>query len=385
VTTAGVGRASAAMGVWLWVGASFFACSARTVASPMDAGRPSVRGSPPDDASGRVPPSARGVARGPINPRLLRRFRPIAQSTPATRSADPELISLGRMLWYEPRLSRDGTVSCNTCHALDAFGVDHRATSLGVDGQRGRRNAPSVYNAATHVAQFWDGRALSLEEQAAGPLLNPGEMGGTPASVEAALRVIPAYRDLFQKAFPGPRLGDAISLDHVARAISAFERGLVTRSRWEDYLAGNSRALTAGEIEGLRVFLDVGCMGCHTGPQVGASMFQVTGFVERWPNQEDLGRFEVTKIPADRMVFKVPTLKNVVRTSPYFHDGSIADLGTAIRIMGRHQLGIELGDQEVASIVSFFGALTGSLPAAYIAAPVLPGRGPLLAGNGGAR
>lgn len=307
--------------------------------------------------------------RDAINPRLLRRFRPIAQTAPPP-TANPAMIALGHQLFYEPRLSRQGTISCNTCHDLARYGVDHLPTSIGEGGQRGRRNAPTVYNAAEHLSQFWDGRARDVEAQAIGPITNPIEMASTQQGVESALRRIPEYRDAFRKAFPGE--SEPVTLANVARAIGAFERTLTTRSRWDDYLAGRTDALSAEEIQGLRVFLEVGCMGCHTGPQVGASMYQVAGFVEAWPNQKDLGRFEITKSPSDRMLFKVPTLKNITQTAPYFHDGSVADLPTAVRSMGRRQLGIELSEREVSSIVTFFGALEGAVPSQFRVPPPLP-------------
>jgi cytochrome c peroxidase len=327
----------------------------------------------PVPAPRNVPPSVSpGEAnRTAINPRLLRRFKPIAQ-TVAPPATSPEMISLGHLLFFESRLSRSGKISCNSCHDLSNYGVDHRPTSKGERGQVGTRNAPTVYNAAEHLAQFWDGRARDVEEQAIGPILNPIEMAATRESVEATLRAIPEYRALFRQAFPGAGT-EPVTLENVGRAIGAFERQLVTRSRWDDYLAGRTDALLPGEVQGLRVFLEVGCMGCHTGPQIGASMFQITGFVEPWPNQKDAGRYSITKVPADRMMFKVPTLKNITRTGPYFHDGSIRDLATAIRTMGRHQLGIELSDGEVASIATFFEALEGTLPSQYLTAPRLPG------------
>ena len=308
--------------------------------------------------------------RAAINPRLLRRFRPIAATQIPAPPTNPEMIALGRMLWYETRLSRAGDISCNSCHALDAYGVDHQPTSVGDRGQRVRRNAPTVYNAAQHPAQFWDGRARNLEEQARAPMLNPREMASTQQSVESFLRATPEYCRRFRGAFPA--MSQPVTFDNAARAIAAFERGLVTKSRWDDYLTKDAHALSPEEMEGLRVFLEVGCMSCHTGPQVGASMFQVTGFVEPWPDQTDLGRFEVTGVPADRMVFKVPTLKNVTRTGPYFHDGSCPDLRLAVRTMGRHQLGIDLAEREITAIVAFLGALAGELPHDYISAPALP-------------
>jgi len=282
----------------------------------------------------------------------------------------PALVDLGRRLWFEPLLSHSGTLTCNSCHDLREYGVDHRARSIGERGRLGRRNAPTVYNAASQIALFWDGRSQEVEAQAVEPILGPNEMAATAPAVEAALRTSGGYRRGFRAAFPDEV--EPVTLRNVGRALGAFERGLVTRSRWDDYLEGHTQALDPAEVEGLRVFLDVGCMECHTGPQVGASMFQVAGFVEPWPDQSDLGRFEVTQLVADRMVFKVPTLKNVARTAPYFHDGSVDDLGAAVRAMGRHQLGVELADREVASILAFLGALTGALPEEYIAPPRRP-------------
>jgi cytochrome c peroxidase len=173
-----------------------------------------------------------------------------------------------------------------------------------------------------------------------------------------------------------------VTFANVAKALAAFERGLVTRSRWDAFLAGDRQALTPGEIRGLRVFLQLGCVGCHTGPQVGASMFRVAGFVEPWPNQRDQGRFEVTGAGRDHMVFKVPTMKNVARTAPYFHDGSCQTLPQAIRLMGKHQLGLELSEDQVSSIASFLMALSGEAQQDYIARPVLPGLAVAEAGGG---
>jgi cytochrome c peroxidase len=333
-------------------------------------GRPS---DPPERRpSAAAPPNTPTLAdapRGRVNPRLLRRFKVVANQVapPQTTAAQ---VDLGRLLWFDSRLSKGGDISCDSCHTLASYGIDGRKTSLGFGGQRGRRNAPTVYNAAEHFVMFWDGRARDVEEQATGPILNAAEMAMTEAAVLSVLHGIPGYVDRFAQAFPGE--GDPITMKNIGRAIGAFERGLVTRSRWDDYLAGNEAALTPEEVEGLRVFLNVGCMGCHTGPQVGASMYQTAGFVEPWPNQSDLGRFEITRNPTDRMVFKVPSLKNIAKTGPYFHDGSASTLPEAVRIMGRHQLGVELSESEVGSIVAFLGALTGDIPGPYIAEPELP-------------
>jgi len=301
-----------------------------------------------------------------INPRLLRRFRPVVTETPPP-PATPEKIALGRALFYDVRLSRNHTISCNSCHPLDRYGADGQRTSPGFDGHRGTRNAPSVFNAASHFAQFWDGRAATVEEQAVMPIMNGDEMGmGSEQAVVASIEAAPEYVGAFAKAYPGdPR---PITIAHLGEVIGAFERGLVTRSRWDDFLDGKADALTPLERRGLRVFLDSGCMVCHTGPQVGGTMFERVGVVEPWPNDADVGRASITHLAADRMVFKVPSLKNVAETAPYFHDGSADTLEAAIRMMGRHQLGIELRDQDVDAIAAWMRAMTGSIDRAYVAA-----------------
>jgi len=334
--------------------------AAHTVAAPAVQPRP-------------VPPAAARTV-DEINPRLLRRFQPVAGAA-APQAPSPDKVALGRALFYEKHLSRDGRVACNNCHALTRFGIDGRSTSTGVAGKRGGRNAPTVYNAATHIAQFWDGRAGTIEEQAAGPILNPLEMAmPNEQAVVAALQAIPTYVDMFRRVFPGDR--QPISLKNVGEAIGAFERGLVTTSRWDRYIAGDSTALTAQEKHGLRVFLDTGCMECHTGPQVGGTMFQKVGSYYPWPNQKDEGRSAITKASIDRMVFKVPSLKNIAETAPYFHDGSAPDLETAIRKMGHHQLGIDLDDSEVKAIAAWMRSMTGEIDPAYIAAPTPSGSAP---------
>ncbi|HEX4455315.1 MAG TPA: cytochrome c peroxidase [Kofleriaceae bacterium] len=301
-----------------------------------------------------------------VNPRLLRRFKPLrADFGDPTRAQ----VDLGRMLFFDTRLSKDHDVSCNSCHALDHYGVDNQATSSGTNGQHGRRNAPTVYDAAGEFTSFWDGRAANVEEQAKGPLINPTEMATSPEAAVRTLTKIPDYVDAFHAAFPDHA---AIMFDDVAHAIGAFERGLVTPSRWDRYLAGDRSVLSAKEIVGLRVFTDAGCITCHTGELVGGSMFQKVGVVAPWPNQSDHGRAEFTKVSSDDMVFKVPSLRNVAKTGPYFHDGSVATLPDAVRMMARYQIGEELSDADVASIVAWLGALTGDLPATYIQPPTLP-------------
>jgi cytochrome c peroxidase len=253
---------------------------------------------------------------------------------------------------------------------LDRYGVDNEPTSPGHDGTRGGRNSPTVYNAAIHKSQFWDGRAATVEEQAVGPILNPIEMGMASATdVVAKLQAIPGYPPLFAAAFPGQ--ADPITLDNIGAEIAAFERGLVTPGPFDAYLAGDASALTAEQKKGLDTFIAVGCTTCHMGPALGGEQFQKLGLVEPYATA-DLGRMEVTKAEVDKHVFKVPSLRNVTETGPYFHDGSIASLDEAARLMAKHQLGRELTPEETADILAFLGALKGPLPTDYIAKPEMP-------------
>jgi cytochrome c peroxidase len=283
-------------------------------------------------------------------------------------------IELGRMLYYDPRLSLSQEVACNSCHQLDNFGVDSEPTSPGHRGQRGGRNSPTVYNAAFHLAQFWDGRAADVEEQAKGPILNPIEMAMPgEAEVIALLRSIPGYPPLFARAFPGD--DEALSYDNLARAIGAFERRLVTPGPFDRFLAGDDSALDAGALAGLSKFMEVGCPTCHNGPTVGGLLYQKLGLVRPYETG-DQGRFELTGKEVDRFVFKVPSLRNIARTGPYFHDGSITSLNQAIRLMSAHQLGRDLSEDDVASIRRFLDSLTGEPDATYAARPELPASGP---------
>ncbi len=312
-------------------------------------------------------PSLADKADGELSPRLLRRFAPLPR---APAGPDSDLVRLGRMLYFDPLLSSNGKISCNTCHPLDHYGTTPSRFSVGVNGKLGRRNAQSVYNTYGHSSFFWDGRAATLAAQALGPLQNPSEMGMDPESVERTLKAIPEYRDLFARAFSGDT--NPIKATNVAVAIAEFERGLVTPARWDRYLMGDVDALTAQEKEGAKLFANLGCMVCHTGAYVGGTMFERLGVFQAWPNQSDHGRRDITNNPADDMVFKVPSLRNVARTAPYFHDGSAASLDAAVRMMGRYQLGVDLTEEEARSIASWLGSLTGDLPRDYIAPPRLP-------------
>jgi cytochrome c peroxidase len=302
-------------------------------------------------------------------------FQPLpAEAASAENPLTPEKIALGRMLYYEKRISKNHDLSCNSCHGLGTFGVDHEKTSEGHRGQRGDRNSPTVYNAAFHVAQFWDGRAPTVEEQAKGPVLNPVEMA-MPAETQvlAVLRSIPGYAPAFAAAFPGE--ADPITYDNFGRAVGAFERRLVTPSRFDAYLGGDASALTAEEKKGLQTFIATGCPTCHNGVAIGGGMFQKLGLVEPYPTQ-DKGRAKVTGRQEDEYVFKVPSLRNVAKTGPWFHDGGVDTLDMAVRLMARFQLGRTLTDAEAGSIAAFLNALTGAIPTDYVAEPVLPESGP---------
>ena len=315
--------------------------------------------------------ASKRAASARIDPARLKAFAPLpAVNTPAD-GLTGERVALGKMLYYDPRLSRSQDVSCNSCHPLDNYGADGQATSEGYRHARGQRNSPTVYNAAGHVAQFWDGRAPDLEAQAQGPVLNPVEMAmPSESAVVAVLQSIPAYAQAFHRAFPDDP--DPLTLANLAKAIAAFEQRLLTPARWDKFLNGDDTALTAGEKAGFQAFLDAGCSTCHAGTYVGGNIYQKLGAAQAWPDASDLGRYQVTRNEADRMVFKVPSLRNVSMTAPYFHDGKIKSLDEAITSMAQHQLGKELSQAEVKAISTWLGALTGDIPADIVQPPALP-------------
>lgn len=302
-------------------------------------------------------------------------FAPLPAEAP--RPDDPisdAQIELGRRLYYENRISKSQEFSCNSCHLLDRFGADGQATSGGHKGQRGGRNSPTTLNAAFHVAQFWDGRAATVEEQAKGPVLNPIEMAmPSPEKVLEVLNSIPEYGPLFAKAFPGDP--SPVSYDNFGRAVGAFERRLVTPGRFDAFLGGKLDALTDAEVAGLETFVQTGCPTCHAGATVGGLMFQKIGLVHPYETK-DLGRYEATKKDADKYFFKVPSLRNVAETGPYFHDGSVATLDEAIRLMAWHQLGKKLDPAQITSIATFLKSLTGTVAPSYIAKPTPFASGP---------
>lgn len=289
----------------------------------------------------------------------------------ATDPITEEKITLGRMLYFEKRLSKNHDISCASCHGLDTYGVDRKPFSDGHKGQKGGRNAPSTYLAAGHFVQFWDGRSPHVEHQATGPVTNPVEMSmKDEQQVAKVLRSIPEYVAAFKAAFPKEK--EPVSLKNAGRAIGAFERRLVTPSRFDRFVAGDRSAISADEAHGFLTFVSVGCTACHNGTLLGGSSYQKTGAVKPWPNQKDQGRFEITQVESDRMMFKVPSLRNVAETAPYFHDASADTLEQAISRMAEHQLGKQLTAAELAQIKSFLVALTGEIPADYVKEPQLP-------------
>jgi cytochrome c peroxidase len=289
----------------------------------------------------------------------LEYFKPLPDSL-IDVSANKAKITLGKKLYMETKLSINGKISCNSCHLLEKFGVDNEKTSPGHDGKRGERNSPTVYNAGLHLAQFWDGRAKDLEEQALGPILNPIEMGmKSEADVVKLLKSDADYIRQFNEAFPGEK--DPIIYKNVGNAIGAFEKTLLTPSRFDKFLKGDYFAINAQEKKGLKTFIEIGCTTCHEGVGVGGHQYQKLGLVEEYKTH-DKGRFVVTKDEDDMHVFKVPSLRNVVHTGPYLHDGHIETLDQVITIMAKHQLGEEVTKEQIADIKAFLGSLTGDLP-----------------------
>ncbi len=296
---------------------------------------------------------------------------PDAMPAPTDNPTTPAKVRLGKMLFFDPRLSKSDTISCNSCHNLATGGVDNLPTSMGHLAQFGPRNAPTVLNAGLQTAQFWDGRAATLEDQAKGPILNPVEMAMPDVPmVLSRLSTIPGYVDLFKQAFPGEN--DPVNYDNVAKAIAAFERTLLTPSRFDQFLRGKSAALSPEEKQGLSLVMQKGCVACHNGVGAGGGMYQKFGLQGRYEYSDDKGRYNVTKKQEDMYFFKVPMWRNVTRTAPYFHDGSVWDLKEAIRIMGRLQLGTELSDKEVDLITAFMQSLEGQIPEEALKLPELP-------------
>ncbi len=305
---------------------------------------------------GSAPVFAAGAAKEPIAPLA------------AAKVQDAKLVELGKKLFFDPRLSKSGFISCNSCHNLSMGGSDNLKTSIGHNWQKGPINAPTVLNSSLNLAQFWDGRAKDLKAQAGGPIANPGEMAYTHELAVETLQSIPGYVAEFKKAFGS----DKVDIDKVTKAIAAFEETLVTpNSRFDKWLKGDKKALSADELAGYKLFKDSGCVACHNGQAVGGNSFQKMGVVAPYKASSPAeGRVAVTGKDADRFNFKVPTLRNVELTYPYFHDGEAATLEQAVDVMGRLQLGKKFSDDENAKIVAFLKTLTGDQPKFQL--PVLP-------------
>ena len=295
--------------------------------------------------------------RGSINKTNLKQyFEPLPASI-IDKQKNANLIKLGKMLYLDPRLSINNKISCNSCHGLNNFGVDNEPTSPGHDGRRGGRNSPTTMNAALHIAQFWDGRARDVEEQALGPILNPIEMGmPDEEAVVKKLSVVKEYKKLFSAAFPNEK--QSLNYDNIGVAIGAFERTLLTPSRFDDYLNGDENALTQSEKKGLKMFVRMGCVNCHNGIGIGGNSYKKIGLVTPYETK-DMGRFEVTGLESDKKVFKVPSLRNITKTGPYFHDGSVTTLDEAIQIMAKHQIGHHrISHGMLKHMKAFLGSLT---------------------------
>jgi cytochrome c peroxidase len=292
--------------------------------------------------------------------------------------AAPDRVKLGRMLFFDPRISVDGTVSCARCHLSSLYATDALPKSRGAHDKLLSRNAPTVLNAAIQFTQHWRGDFETVEEQAKRSLLGPSFANPDYATAMARVQAISGYADMFKKVFPDD--ANPVTADNWGKAIGAYERTLVTPSRFDDYLGGKADALSADEQRGLRTFIDTGCANCHSGAAVGGGKFRTFGVREDYwkatrSTEIDRGRVEITEDAADLYAFKVPGLRNVEMTPPYFHDGSVAALSDAVRVMARVQLGKKLSDDDTAAIVTFLKSLTGRLPHAFANAPVLPTAG----------
>ncbi len=299
--------------------------------------------------------------------RATRLFKPLPPAVPnAENPVTAAKIELGKMLYFDTKLSQAGNVSCNSCHSLAEFGVDNLPTSQGDGGEHGNRNSPTVLNAALHAAQFWDGRAEDVEAQAGMPVLNPIEMAiPSREFLVERLSEYPDYERRFAQAFPGEAGG--LTYRNIQLALAAFERTLLTPAPFDLYLLGDLKALPAPAREGMKTFMGYGCASCHNGVTLGGHIFRKFGLNEDyWVHTRspkvDEGRFLITGEAGDRYVFKVASLRNVAKTWPYFHDGSVETLDQAIRVMVEVQIGVEMADEDVANLVAFLESLTGELP-----------------------
>ncbi|MFO7613539.1 MAG: cytochrome c peroxidase [Bacteroidales bacterium] len=298
---------------------------------------------------------------------LIEKANRFFATLPEPGDPNTPLALLGKKLYFEEAISANGKMSCNTCHPIATYGVDNLPVSPGFDGTPGTRNSPTTFNAWFHTAQFWDGRSPDLADQAKGPVLNPVEMGlSTGEEVEAILAGIPEYYEMFSTAFPDE--DRPITFDNFALALEAFQGTLATQAAFDEFLDGAVNQLTAVQKEGLAIFMDAGCIACHTGPGLGGNNMHRFGLVHgpyyefTGSQRPDRGVADITGVETDQYVFKTPSLRNIEKTAPYFHDGSVESLAEATRIMAYVQLGKELSDEEIGKIVEFYKSLTGEIP-----------------------
>jgi cytochrome c peroxidase len=294
-----------------------------------------------------------------------------SQKNPIT----PAKIRLGKMLLYESRISADGTVSCIKCHPISLYGADGLRKAIGNQCQVSPRNAPTIFNAAAQISAHWIGNRADVEDQARQSVIGPPAFGmPTYQAVEKRLKEL-GYGPLFRQAFPEER--EPITIENFAKAIGAFERTLVTPGPFDDFMKGNQGAIDETARLGLKTFMDAGCAACHNSPYLGGQQYQKFGIVAPYwqytkSAEKDVGRYAVTKNEADRYVFKVPVLRNVAKTAPYFHDGSVDSLAETVWIMGKVQLGKDLTKVQVKEITAFLDALTGAIPLDALTVPLLP-------------
>lgn len=311
---------------------------------------------------------------------LLERARTILGPLPAAMPSEenpitPAKVKLGKMLFYEKRISIDGTVSCERCHPFSLYAADGLKKSFGNNCKENPRNAPTILNAAAQISAHWIGNRKSVEDQARQSVIGPPSFGmPSYEAVEKRLREL-GYTPLFKEAFPGE--GDPVTIDNFARAVGAFERTLVTPSSFDAYMKGKRAAMTERQKKGLKTFMETGCTTCHNSPYLGGQMYRKFGVIEpyeKYTKSEkiDEGRYAVTKNEGDKFLFKVPVLRNVSKTPPYFHDGSVARIENAVGIMGKVQLGKDLSREQVEEITVFLEALTGEMPEDALKVPVLP-------------
>ena len=317
---------------------------------------------------------AQGAAASELRERAQDMFAPLPSTVPALNDnvITEEKVDLGKALFFDPRMSASGVFSCNSCHNLATGGDDNMETSIGHAWQKGPRNSPTVLNAVFNEAQFWDGRAADLAEQAKGPVQAGVEMANTPDNVVATLNSMPQYVEWFEASFPEETA--PVSFDNFAKAIEAYEATLITPAPFDAWLNGDDGALSDAQVAGLELFMDKGCSACHNGVNLGGNGYYPFGLIEK-PGADvlppdDRGRFAVTETADDSYVFRASPLRNIDQTAPYFHSGKVWDLKVAVQIMGTSQLGTEINDQEADQIVAFLGALTGKMP--EVVYPVLP-------------